>query len=251
MMPEGDPSSFTQALYGCEPNEIAEVVLLTPMEDIFEALKRKGEGIEKMGGFFHGFNARLGGKHVSIFNSKIGSSVASDCVYFLRFTRCRSIIYAGLIGSLQRHISIGDLIVPTAAYRGDGASRYFVEEAYPAAADFSLLLEFHSVLNEFCEACEIDVHYGPIFTTDSFAAETKDFLEIWQSKNLLGIEMETSAIYTVASLYGIKAVAVHVVSDNPVAEKSFFHKIPEEDNRRRRLGEEMLIDALVRMVASI
>jgi len=251
MMPEGDSSAFTRALYGCEPDKIAEVVLLTPIEDLLEALKKKGEGIEKMGGFFHGFNAKLGGKHISIFNSKIGSPVASDCVYYLRFTRCNSIIYTGLIGSLQSHIAIGDLIVPTAAYRGDGASKYFVEEAFPAAADFSLLLELHSVLDELCKAGEIKVHYGPIFTTDSFAAETKDFLGIWQSKNLLGIEMETSAIYTVASLYGIKAVVVHVVSDNPVTAKSFFHKIPEEDKFRRHMSERILIDALVRMIAGI
>ena len=251
MMPEGDPSVFTQAFYGCEADEIAEVVLLTPMENAFEALKERGKGVEDIGGFFQGFNAQLGGRHVSVFNSKIGGPVASDCTYYLRFTPCRSIIYTGLIGALQSHIVIGDLIVPTAAYRGDGASRYFVEEAYPAAADFGLLRELHSVLEEAYEDEEIDVHYGPIYTTDSFATETEEFLKHWQSKNLLGIEMETSAIYTVASLYGIRAVAVHVVSDNPVAERSFFHKIPEEDKTRRHVSEKLLIDALVRLVAGI
>jgi uridine phosphorylase len=251
MMHEGDSSAFTRALYGCEPDDIAEVVLLTPMENTFEALKDKGEDVEKMSGFFQGFNAQLGGKYVSIFNSKIGSPVASDCVYYLRFTPCRSIIYTGLIGALQSHIAIGDLIVPTAAYRGDGASRYFVEEAYPAVADFSLLLKLNYVPEEIYKDCEIEVHYGPIFTTDSFAAETKNYLGFWQSKNLLGIEMETSAIYTVASLYGIRAVAVHVVSDNPVAGRSFFHKIPEEDSKRRHMSEGMLMDVLVKLVTSI
>jgi hypothetical protein len=54
-----------------------------------------------------------------------------------------------------------------------------------------------------------------------------------------------------ASLGRCARVAVHVVNDNPVAEKSFFDKIPEEDKIRRRMSERILIDALVRLVASI
>ena len=74
----------------------------------------------------------------SVINSQVGSPVACDCVYFLRFTPCRNILYTGLIGALQPEIRVGDLIVPTAALRGV-ASKYFVDESYPPVADFQLL----------------------------------------------------------------------------------------------------------------
>ncbi len=251
MMPEGDPSEFTRILYGCEAHEIAEVVLLTPMDSTLEALKLKAEEVKEFKGFSHGFSGTYGGKKFSVFNSRIGSPVASDCVYYLRFTPCRSVVYTGLIGSLQPSIRIGDIIVPTAALRGEGASKYFIDEEYPAVADFGLLKTLSSTLEDVYVDHDIKTHYGPIYTTDSFAAETEEFLELWRSRNLLGIEMETSAIYTIAGLYGIKAASVHIVSDNPGVKKSFFDPLSEEDEERRRICNELLMDALVKLVGRI
>ena len=177
--------------------------------------------------------------------------MASDCTYYLRFTPCRNIVYTGLIGALQPDIRIGDLIVPTAALRGEGSTKYFIEESYPAVADFGLLRAISTTLDEVYVDCDIDIHYGPIYTTDSFAAETKEFLDLWQSRNLLGIEMETSAIYTIANLYGMKSASIHVVSDNPVVKKSFFDPIPDADRKRREESTNLLIESLVKLVSRI
>ncbi len=251
MMHEGDPNAFTRVIYGCDADEVAEVVILTPLNAVIEALKHRSDDVKEYGGFIEGYNLDLDGTHVSVFNSRVGSPAASDCAYYLRFTPCRSIIYTGLIGALQSHIRVGDLIVPTAALRGEGSSRYFIEDSYPAVADFGLLRAMSSTLDEVYIDSDIGIHYGPIYTTDSFAAETREFLELWQSRNLLGIEMETSVIYTVASLYGIKAAAIHIVSDNPLTEKSFFDPIPDEDKDRRALCSDRLIEALVRLISKI
>ncbi len=251
MMPEGDPSAFTRTFYGCNADEVAEIVILTPMDETVEALKLRAEGVSEIEGFNKGFCAAINGTGVSVFNSRVGSPVASDCAYYLRFTPCRFIIYTGLIGALQHHIRVGDLIVPTAALRGEGSSRYFVDEIYPAVADFGLLRAVSSTLEKVYVGCDIETYYGPVYTTDSFATETNEFLELWRSRNLLGIEMETSAIYTVASIYGIRAAAVHIVSDNPLKKKSFFDPIPEEDKNRRALCADRLIEALIRLIAKI
>ena len=121
--------------------------------------------------------------------------------------------------------------MPTAALRGEGTSRYFVEKAYPAVADFTLLRAIATTLEEVYADSESAIHIGAIYTTDSFAAETEEFLRHWQSRNLLGIEMETSVIYNIPGLYGMKATAIHIVSDKPVAKKNFPHPIPEEDQK--------------------
>jgi uridine phosphorylase len=251
MMPEGDPDAFTRIFYGCEAGDVAEIVFLTPINEAIEAIKQRAEDVSEVSGFNEGFHAHIEGTHVSVFNSRIGSPLASDCTYYLRFTPCRTIIYTGLIGALQPYIRVGDLIVPTAAVRGEGASRYFIEEAYPAAADFSLLRGLSCTLDEVYENSDINIHYGLIYTTDSFAAETGEFLRLWQSRNLLGIEMETSAIYTIASLFGMRTAAVHVVSDNPVIKKTFFDPFTEADKNRRQECTNLLIEALTRLIGRI
>ena len=248
MMPEGSPSEFTRKLYGCEPEDISEVVLLTPFDSTLNDLKARAEGVNEFKGFCEGFTGKFKGVWSTVLNSRVGSPVASDCTYYLRFTPCRSIIFTGLIGALQPNIRVGDIIVPTAALRGEGASRYFVDEAYPAVADFTLLRIISTVLEKTFTYSGAGLHYGPIYTTDAFAAETKEFLEEWSEKRLLGIEMETSAIYVLASLYGIKAASIHIVSDNPIAKKSFFDKLNEEEIERRGKSYDLLLDALVEIV---
>ena len=61
--------------------------------------------------------------------------------------------------------------------------------------------------------------------------------------------METSAIYVLASLYGIKVASIHIVSDNPIMKKSFFDKPSEEDRKKREKCYDHLLDVLVELVA--
>jgi uridine phosphorylase len=248
MMPDTNPSEFTKTLYGCDPKDISEVVILTPFDSTLEDLKGKADDVKEFRGFIAGFTGQFKGFQGTVLNSRVGSPVASDCTYYLRFTPCRNIIYTGMIGALQPEIRVGDIIVPTAALRGEGALKYFIDEAYPAVADFMLLRTISAVLENVFRETETGLHYGPIYTTDSFAAETKEFLEEWSARRLLGIEMETSAIYTLASLYGMKAASIHIVSDNPVMEKSFFDKLGEEDLEKREMCYVILLEALVELV---
>ena len=249
MMPERSPGEFTRTLYGCEPGDISEIVIMTPFDSTLEDLKGKAENVTEFSGFITGFTGHFNGSQSTVLNCRMGSPAASDCTYFLKFTPCTRIIYTGLIGALQPEISVGDIIVPTAAFRGEGASQYFVDKAYPAVADFRLLQTISTVLENAFKDSETELHYGPIYTTDAFAAETKEFLEEWSARKLLGIEMETSAIYVLSSLYGIQAASIHIVSDNPVMHKSFFEKPSDGDIEKREKCYDLLLDVLVELVA--
>lgn len=115
-------------------------------------------------------------------------------------------------------------------------------------ADFRLLRTISTVLEKTFKDTETGLHYGPIYTTDAFAAETKEFLEEWSTRRLLGIEMETSAIYVLASLYGMKAASIHIVSDNPEVKKSLFDKLSVDDIEKREKCYGLLLEALVELV---
>ena len=187
MIDEIDPEKFINEIYGCEPRDVAETVILTPGKKFFDGLKEKVDVKKEFKGFLEGFTGHYKGKRVSVIRSLVGSPVASDAAYFLRFTPCKNVIYSGAIGALKENIGIGDIIVPTGAVRGEGASKYHAEEWYPAVASFELLRTAAPILEESFSRLGVKVHYGIIYTTDSFAAETREFLENLAKMNIIGI----------------------------------------------------------------
>ena len=221
------------------------------MKQSLDGPKEKADVQKEFKGFLEDFTGRYKGKPVTVIGSLVGSPVTSDAAYFLRFTPCGSIIYTDAIGTLKDDVGIGDIIVPTGAVRGEGGSKYHAEEWYPAVADFDLMRKAAPILEEAFTKLGVNLHYGIIYTTDSFAAETRDFLEKLQKMNIIGIEMETSAIFTIASLQGRKAVAIDIVSDNPLIGKSLVDPLPSEDKNRQKKSTETLQEVILRIAAEI
>ena len=251
MIDEIDPEKFINEIYGCEPRDVAETVILTPGRKFLDGLKRKVDVKKEFKGFLEGFTGNYKEKRVSVIRSLVGSPVASDAAYFLRFTPCKNIVYTGAVGALRKNIEIGDIIVPIGAARGEGASKYHAKEWYPAVASFELLRTAAPILEEAFSRLGVKVHYGVIYTTDSFAAETREFLERLGKMNIIGIEMETSAIFTIASLQGKHAVAIHIVSDNPIVGKSLVEPLPPEDKNRKEEATKLLQGIILRIAAQI
>lgn len=251
MIDEIDPEKFTKEIYGCDPQDIGATVILTPLGKLFEGLKRKVSDLREFKGFLNVFTARHKRKTLSVIRISVGSPIASDATYFLKITQCKNIIYTGSIGALDKNIKVGDIIMPTAAVRGEGASKYHAEEWYPAVASFRVLRKAATIAEKRFSKLGVNVHYGLIYTTDSFAAETRDFLQKLEKRNIIGIEMETSAIFTIANLQGMNAVAIHVVSDNPIVGKSLVEPLPPEDTERKNTSAEALPEVILQIVAEI
>jgi len=248
---EIDPEKFINEIYRCEPKDVAKTVILTPGRKFLDGLKEKVDVEKEFKGFLEGFTGRYGGKPVTVIMTLVGSPVSSDAAYFLRFTPCKNIIYTGAVGALKENIEIGDIIVPTGAVRGEGASKYHAKEWYPAVASFELLRTADPILEEAFSRLGVNVHYGIIYTTDSFAAETREFLGNLAKMNIIGIEMKTSDIFTIANLQGKHVVAIHVVSDNPIVGKSLVEPLPAEDKNRRDKSTEVLPEVILRIAGEM
>ena len=82
---------------------------------------------------------------------------------------------------------------------------------YAPLADFNLLKNAYDIAME----KELTTHVGNVFTSDTFyrdnALEVNDLLS---SYNILGIEMEAAALYTLAAKYNCEALAILTVSDH-------------------------------------
>jgi len=169
---------------------------------------------------FRVWTGRLDGRLVTACSTGIGASSASIAVEELARAGAHTFIRVGSTGAIQPEIRLGDLIISAAAVRLEGVTREYAPPEYPAYADLEVLL----ALIEAADSLGIRYHVGVTATTGSFYLGqgrpgyrgyswkySEKFLEDLRSMRVLNLEMETSAIFTLASLYGLRAGSVCAV----------------------------------------
>jgi uridine phosphorylase len=137
----------------------------------------------------------------------------------------------GNSGGLAPDLALGDLVVTTGAVRDDGTSRSYVGPEYPAVADHELvgaLLAAARARGAPCRAgitWSLDAFYvrnavlRPDGSLSSMSAGSywgpghAERIDEMRRAGVLNCEMEAGAILTLASLFGVRAGCICVVSD--------------------------------------
>jgi len=92
----------------------------------------------------------------------------------------------------------------------DANSHYFEGMHYAATADFDLLLKAYNIARKL----QINTHQGSVFSTNTFYDDAPNRWDKWQRHGILGVEMETQILFTLAKRFGVKALSILTVSDN-------------------------------------
>ncbi len=122
----------------------------------------------------------------------------------------RKIIFLGWCGAVSEKVKIGDIILPTSAVIDEGTSAHYGQmDAGVSRASSSLVSMTRQVLNK----NQIDFHAGAIWTTDAVYRETRQRVETHQQDGILAVEMELSALYSVAQFRRVALAGILVVSD--------------------------------------
>jgi uridine phosphorylase len=121
-----------------------------------------------------------------------------------------TVIRVGSCGAMREDIAIGDLIIVSGCVRGEGTTKYYVPDSFSTVADIVVT----SALIEACENLNLTYHVGTVWSTDALLRETKELIEEMCELNTVGVDMVSSALFTVAQLKGLKAGGVLAVSDN-------------------------------------
>lgn len=191
----------------CEKNDVAENILLPG--DPARVL-RAAEYLDSWSeiAFNREFRTLTGsykGMPVTICSTGIGGPSMVIALEELIACGAKNFIRIGSAGASRSGIALGDLIIPTAAVREDGASRMYAEEGYPAAPDYYLL----SALVETCRKQSLQFHVGITRSHDSFYINDEaERMKKANTMNVLGSDMETATLFTLASLRGVRAAAV-------------------------------------------
>ena len=145
------------------------------------------------------------GVKVLAISTGIGGCSAGIAIEELAKIGVKAMIRIGSCGALQKGIALGDLVLVSGAVRDDGASKTYVDIAYPAVADTELL--------QYCiQSAREDGfahHVGLAHSHESFYHdEADDIAAYWSNKGILGADMETAALFTIARLRGVKAASI-------------------------------------------
>lgn len=156
-----------------------------------------------------GFTGTYQGKRISVQGTGMG--VPSISIYVNELFNdygVQTAIRVGTCGGLPR-TKIRDLVIAMTASTDSNANRRFTNGLdFAPCADFGLLEAAVAA----ARATGLDFHVGGVSTMDSFYDST-DALDKLESLGVLALEMETSALYTLAAKYGRRALTVCTVSD--------------------------------------
>ncbi|MCF7869898.1 MAG: hypothetical protein K9M01_02130, partial [Candidatus Omnitrophica bacterium] len=158
------------------------------------------------------------GKKVTVGNGGFYAPDSAFVTELLAVGGVETFIRLGSCGALREDIGIGDYILVDQAIRGDGATKYYVDDDFVPKADKETNLVIKKVASE-----NYSVHQGPVWTTDALFKETKEIVNSYIKKGAIGVDMVTSPFLTLANLYKRKTAAILSVSDNLITGELGFN----------------------------
>ncbi len=178
------------------------------------------------------------GRRVSVAVHGIGGPSAAIVFEELAMLGARVLVRLGTCGGMIPELDVGDFVVAAgAAYLCGGTIGSYVPDACMAASpspDLTVLL---------AEEAERRgrVFIGPVYSSDAFYAETKDFAQKWSRRGVIAVEMEAATLFTIGWLRGLRTAALLVVADNLVVPgKEELKTHSELENYVERAAEAVL-----------
>src|SRR5574344_221811 len=158
------------------------------------------------------------GKEISVMASGMGCP--SIGIYSYELFSCygvENIIRIGTCGSYQEDCHVGDVILATSASSDSNYGESFnVKGSHLSpCSDFYLLNKCY----EHAKKMNLNIHVGPIFSSDTFYAEDSDSNQKFSKLGILGVEMESYALFLNAMVLHKHALCVLTVSDSLIGKK--------------------------------
>ena len=195
--------------------EIAETILLPgdPLRAkyIAETFLEDAACYNNVRGMF-GFTGTYKGKRVSVQGTGMG--IPSISIYvneLIQSYGVKNLIRVGTCGGIQKDVKVRDVILAMTSCTDSSINRL----TFPGF-DFSPCANFDLLRKAYVAGIGkgLYVRVGNVLTADIFYRESMDMVKKLGDYGVLAVEMETTALYTLAAKYGVNALSVLTVSDH-------------------------------------
>ncbi|MGP4108962.1 purine-nucleoside phosphorylase [Virgibacillus sp. L01] len=201
---------------GANKGDIADKILLpgdplrakfiadTFLEDVTQYNKVRG---------MYGYTGTYKGERVSVQGTGMG--VPSISIYvneLIQSYDVQKLIRVGTCGAIQKDVQVRDVILAQGATTDSQMNRMIFNGIdYAPLADFDLLKNAYDVGID----KGMNLRVGNVFTSDTFYRDNaQEVNELLAKYKVLAVEMETTALYTLAAKFNRQALSVLTVSDH-------------------------------------
>lgn len=159
-----------------------------------------------------GFTGTYKGKRISVQGSGMG--IPSFAIYaneLISEYGVKNLIRVGTCGGMQESVRVRDVILAQAACTDSSMNR----NTFPGF-DFAPIASFGLLKEAYERAVDkgLNVHVGNILSSDIFYRDDKTVTTKLMEYGVLGVEMETTALYSLAAKFGVNALTILTVSDH-------------------------------------
>ncbi|HEX2681329.1 MAG TPA: nucleoside phosphorylase [Candidatus Dormibacteraeota bacterium] len=195
------------------------------------------------------FTGRVDGTPVSAMSTGMGGPSVAIGVEELHELGVHTLLRVGTCGALQKGVKMGDLVIALASVRSEGTPDGYVPKEYPAVASLDIV----NSLVEAAEAARAPYHIGVMRSVDALYSDLvpdqmprpdlRAELEMWTKAGVVGNDMETSTLYVVSRLRGMRAGTVCLCVDE-VGAGEIHHLDPSYMDRMLSVA----VDAIRRLI---
>jgi len=150
---------------------------------------------------------------ITVINFGMGSASAATIMDLLTAIKPEAVLFLGKCGGIKHVATLGNLVLPIAAIRGDGASNDYYPPEVPALPAFSLQKAISTTIRDRKQ----DYWTGTVYTTNRRVWEhDAEFKKYLRKIRCIGIDMETATIFITGFHNEIPTGALLLVSDQPM-----------------------------------
>ena len=190
---------------------------------------------------------------VSVTSTGIGGPSAAIAMEELCRCGADTFIRIGTCGGMQTDVKSGDIVVSTGAIRMEGTSREYAPIEFPAVPDLTVT----NALVKAVKSKGYPFHTGVVQCKDSFYGQHEperkpvgyDLLHKWEAWKQLGClasEMESAALFVVASSLGVRVGSCFLVIANQEREKAGLENPVVHDTD---MAIRVAVDAIRRLIS--
>ena len=199
------------------------------------------------------YTGYIDGVKVSVTSTGIGGPSAAIALEELVRCGANTFIRVGTCGGMQDDIMGGDLVIANGAIRMEGTSKEYAPIEYPAVPDINIV----NALMAAAKDSGNDYHVGVVQCKDSFYGQHQPEImpvsyelerkwEAWLRMGCLASEMESAALFIVASYLRVKIGSIFLVVANQERAKKGLTNPQAHDTQ---MAINVAIEAIRKLIA--
>ena len=190
----------------------------------------------------HAFVGRYKGVNIAVTHAYGGAFSGDQVQHFIKLG-ARLIILLGHFGGLtKKKIPVGKIFIPTAAYRADGTSYYFMWKSRRLVKPDREVVKW---LGKYLNKNKMPYVAGNIKTVSTMLGQTNSRIKKWQKENFIGVDLESAVVFSIARVNKVKSVSILHHSDH-VGGGKLLSDVSQKELKEKKKARKIIVNLALR-----